>query len=120
MPATACSDHAVIACCAAGTKRSGGWKGPFAGAAAASVMVANTIYHVGTTALFREYSPGVVTALLGMLPASTYALRRTRREGLLTDEQWLGAVLVGNAACLAAVGSLYVDMPTLGGTVSDR
>ena len=110
---------AVIACCAAGAKGSGGWKGPFAGAAAASVMVANTIYHLGTTALFREYSPGVVTALVGMLPTSVYALRRTRAEGLLTDEQWLGAILVGNAACLAAVGSLYVDMPALGGRVEE-
>ncbi|HEY6781187.1 MAG TPA: HXXEE domain-containing protein [Thermoleophilaceae bacterium] len=108
---------AVIACCAAAAKGSGGWKGPFAGAAAASVMVANTIYHLGTTALFREYSPGAATAVLGMLPASVYALRRARAEGLLTDEQLLGAVLVGNASCLAAVGSLYVDMPTLGGVI---
>lgn len=108
---------AVIACCAAGAKGSGGWKGPFAGSAAASVMVVNTVYHVGTTALFREYSPGVVTAVLGMLPASLYALHHARADGLLTDEQWLGAILVGNASCLAAVGSLYVNMPTLGGKV---
>lgn len=110
---------AVVACAAAGSKRAGSWMGPFAGCAAAGVMVANTVYHVGTTALFREYSPGVVTAVLGMLPASLYALRRARAEGLLTDEQFLGALLTGNAACLAAVGSLYVDMPTLGGEVKE-
>ncbi len=111
---------AVVACAAAGAKGAGGWKGAFAGSAAAGVMVANTVYHVGTTALFREYSPGVVTAVLGMLPASLYTLHRARADGLLTDEQFLGALLTGNAACLAAVSSLYVNMPTLGGSEQER
>lgn len=106
---------AVVAASAAGAKRAGGHLGPFAAAAAASVMVTNTIYHVGTTALFREYSPGLVTAVAGMLPAGAYALWRTRRDGLLTDEQLLGAFLTGNACAIAAVSSLYVDMPKLGG-----
>jgi Sec-independent protein secretion pathway component TatC len=93
--------------------------GAFGASAVAAVMVTNTIYHAGTTALFREYSPGLATAAIGMLPTGLYALWKARQEELLTDEQLVGAFLVGNAAALAAVGSLYVDMPTLGGEVRE-
>ena len=93
----------------------GSRRGAFGASAVAAVMVTNTIYHVGTTALFREYSPGLATAVAGMLPSGLYALWRARRDELLTDEQLVGAFLAGNAAALAAVSSLYVDMPTLGG-----
>lgn len=93
--------------------------GAFGASAVAAVMVTNTIYHLGTTALFREYSPGLATAMVGMFPAGVYALWKAREEELLTDEQLVGAFLAGNAAALAAVSSLYVDMPTLGGAVSE-
>ena len=70
---------------------------------------------MATTARFRQYSPGLVTAVTLMLPASVHTLRRTRRDGPLSDEQLLGAFLAGAALSSAAVASLYVDMPRLGG-----
>lgn len=52
-----------------------------------------------------------------MLPAALYTLFRTKRSHLLTDEQIVGAVLAGTAITTAVVGSLYINMPRLGGTV---
>lgn len=89
----------------------------FLAASVASALGLNTVFHAGTTVLFRHRSPGIVTAAIGMLPASAYVLRRTRRDGLLDEEQLLGAVLTGAALNTAAVGSLYIDMPRLGGRV---
>jgi hypothetical protein len=74
----------------------------------------NAIFHIAATALFRHYSPGLVTATTLLLPASTYTLWRTRRDGLLTGEQLLGAFLTGTALADAAISSLYIDMPGLG------
>jgi hypothetical protein len=74
----------------------------------------NAIFHVATTALFRRYSPGLITAVALVLPASAYTLWRTREDSLLTDEQLLGAVLTGTALADAAIGSLYINMPRLG------
>jgi hypothetical protein len=68
------------------------------------------VFHLATTALFREYSPGVATAL-GMLPASVFRLRQLRSDDVLSDE----AVGVGLVLSSAAVPSLFIDMPRLGG-----
>lgn len=91
--------------------------GPWlAGAAAvAAGFFANGLFHLATTALFRRRSPGVLTAVAVVMPATAGVLARIRREGLLSDEQLVGAALAGNALTTAAVASLYVDMPRLGG-----
>lgn len=78
----------------------------------------NALFHVATTALFRRYSPGLATAVTLVLPASAYTLWRTKHDRLLSDEQLVGAFLTGTALANAAVGSLYVDMPRLGGDAS--
>ena len=87
----------------------------FASAMTASALGLNGVFHLVTTRLFREYSPGVVTGATLMLPASVFALARIRRSGVLTDEDLVGAFLAGTALSTAAVGRLYVDMPRLGG-----
>jgi hypothetical protein len=86
----------------------------FVSSAVAAASAVNAIFHIGTTALFREYSPGVVTATSAVLPAALYTLHRTRRDGLLSDEQLVGAIAAGTALSAAVVGSLYLDMPRLG------
>ena len=74
----------------------------------------NALFHVATTFLFRRYSPGLVTGVALVLPASGYTLWRARRDGPLTDAELVGASLTGSALCGAAVGSLFLDMPRLG------
>lgn len=105
----------VVASGARGASRPDDPGSAFFAVTVAAALGFNSLFHAGTTVLFRRYSPGLATAVAGMLPASVYVIRRTRREGLLTDEELFGALLAGAALGNAAVGSLYVDMPRLGG-----
>lgn len=95
--------------------RPGDSRAAFRATAVAAGYGVNALFHVATTLLFRRYSPGLVTGVLLVLPASGYTIWRTRRDALLTGEQLLRASVTGTALCGAAVGSLYLDMPRLGG-----
>ena len=88
----------------------------FFAASVTSALGLNGVFHIATTRLFGEYSPGVITGAAAMLPAAIYTLLRIKRDNLLTEEQILGAFLTGTALSTAAIASLYVNMPRLGGT----
>jgi len=63
----------------------------------------NTLFHAGTTVAYREYSPGLVTAVAGFLPVWWYLSRVARREGLLTRGGAAGAAVIGGTVHAAAV-----------------
>jgi Protein of unknown function with HXXEE motif len=63
----------------------------------------NTVFHVGTTVAYREYSPGLVTAVAGFLPLWWRLTRLAGREGLLTRGGALGAAAIGGAVHATAV-----------------
>jgi hypothetical protein len=108
---------ALVGASARGARRPSDSRAAFLATTVSSGLGINAIFHIATTVLFREYSPGVVTGAVGMLPAAAYTLYRTKRAGILSDEQIVGAVLAGTAITTAVVGSLYVNMPPLGGKV---
>jgi hypothetical protein len=70
----------------------------------------NILFHVATTFIFREYSPGIVTAVLLFLPGTAYLFARTVREGLLTPPQVVAAIALGTVIGIAAVASLWMRM----------
>ena len=84
-------------------------------AAVAFGLIANAGFHALATRRFGEYSPGVVTGLGAMAPASAYALWRLRRAGVLDRRDLLAAALLGAGLNAAAVGSFHLDAPRLGG-----
>lgn len=108
---------ALVGASARGARRPTDSRAAFRATMVSAGLGVNAIFHIATSALFRDYSPGVVTGAVGMLPAATYRLYRTKREGILNDEQIVAAVLAGTAITTAVVGSLYVNMPRLGGRV---
>jgi len=61
----------------------------------AGAFVANGITHLGQAALFRGYTPGVVTALLVVLPYGVMFGEQLRRSGLATRRTLVGAVAAG-------------------------
>jgi hypothetical protein len=63
----------------------------------------NTVFHVGTTIAYREYSPGLVTAVGGFLPLWWQLTRLARDEHLITRSGALGAAAIGGAVHGAAV-----------------
>jgi len=68
----------------------------------------NALFHIGTTLLFREYTPGLVTATCLALPLTPYFLSRIRREQRLTAPAFIAALLLGTLLALAAVTVLLL------------
>lgn len=65
----------------------------------------NAIFHVVTWRLFREYSPGVITALVLFVPATVWQL-----STVSLDSSGLAiAILLGSVMGGLAVASLWLD-----------
>jgi hypothetical protein len=63
----------------------------------------NPVFHAGTTLAWREYSPGLVTALTLFPPLWVSATRGALRAGRLNRRQVAAAVVLGGAIHAAAV-----------------
>ena len=73
-----------------------------------AVMLFNAfIPHIATTIRFRMYSPGVITAILIMLPFSFYLFRRAFAENILNWTQfWILLAIAPFAVVIFAYLSL--------------
>lgn len=85
-------------------------RGPLLGTALMLTLAFNALFHVVTTFLFREYSPGVITGVLLFFPASGYMLLETVEEQLLTAAQIATAVFIAFVVQVAVIASLYLQM----------
>jgi hypothetical protein len=63
----------------------------------------NAIFHAGATLAYREYSPGLVTALAGFLPAWWHLTRLARAEELVSARASRAATAIAGAVHAAAV-----------------
>jgi hypothetical protein len=70
----------------------------------------NGVFHVATTLLFREYSPGVVTGAGLYLPFTVYFLHRVLADRHLTTAQAAAGCLAGTAVSALWIASLWLDM----------
>jgi hypothetical protein len=64
----------------------------------AGMLVGNAVTHVGQGLLFRGYTPGIITALLLVLPYGYFLGRRLERAGLTTRRVWAWFVVAGAIA----------------------
>ena len=55
----------------------------------------NVLFHLGATAVFRAYSPGLITALFVYPPVVYLVSRCAYREGLLSLGSWAAALVIG-------------------------
>ena len=70
--------------------------------------VFNTLFHVGTTAAYGAYSPGVITSLVLYPPLFYYLSRLPYHEGLLTNLTGALALFIGGALhARVVVGQVY-------------
>ena len=84
--------------------------GPLLGTALMLTLAFNAVFHVVTTILFREYSPGLVTGVLLFFPAAGHVFLETVQGELLTTSQIIAAVAIAAAVQVAVVASLYLHM----------
>lgn len=68
----------------------------------------NAVFHLSAAALFRDYSPGMVTAATVAIPATVFMTLHNRRHGLLPTRRALAATGVGAAIAAAAIGVLFI------------
>ena len=61
----------------------------------AGTLVGNGLTHIAQAVLFRGYTPGVVTALLVVLPYGYVLGERLRASGLATRRMWAVAIAAG-------------------------
>jgi len=74
------------------------------------VLFTNGLFHLVTTFLSREYSPGLVTGTLLFFPATAYVLDRTARGALLSSAQLGGALALGTVLGALVIASLWLRM----------
>jgi hypothetical protein len=72
---------------------------PYYAAVLTQQALFNPIFHAGTTVAFREYSPGLVSALVLFIPLWDRATRAALREGLVTRR--------GVALSIATAGAIH-------------
>jgi len=65
---------------------------------------------------WREYSPGLWTALTGFLPTWAYVSRVARREDLITSRRAVAAAAIGGVVHAVAVAPLVFTTPAIGVT----
>jgi len=85
-------------------------------AVSAAAFVGNSVFHVLASLRWREYSPGTASAVTLVAPSAIATLRQVRRDGL-RGARFAAAAALGSALNLAVVGSLWLDMPRLGGAI---
>ena len=69
-------------------------------------LFSNAIFHLATWLLFREYSPGILTAVALFVPATVWQLATVE-----LDRAGMGsAIALGSVMGGLAVASLWLDM----------
>ncbi len=69
-------------------------------------QVVNTVFHLGGTLVFQDFSPGLITALLVYVPVNVLILRAALRDGVASPLQlW---------AFFAAGGALFASFEVFG------
>lgn len=91
---------------AAATDSTSAWR--FWAYAAQWQFAFNAVFHLGASAAFGDYSPGMVTAATVALPATFFMTARCHQHGLLSKGQALRACGVGGIIAIMVVGTLFV------------
>lgn len=63
----------------------------------------NALFHIGTTAYFGVYSPGLLSAILLYVPVSYYIARAAHQEGRIGNVGGIAALAVGAAGMFSLV-----------------
>ena len=87
-----------LAAAAHGTRRARDGHSPAVFLFVAGALVGNALTHLAQAALFGGYTPGVVTALLVVLPYGYLLGERLHASGLASRRTWASAVAVGTVA----------------------
>ena len=87
----------------------GTW-GPLLAVAVMWSLGCNAVFHVVTTALFGEYSPGVITGVILLIPATIWVMWWAADRGVLSSGELVLAGVIGTVVQVAVIASLWLRM----------
>lgn len=72
-----------------------------------TVMLSNALFHISSTIAFREYSPGLITGLLLVIPYSMYCYTNEIKG---KEKDSLFPILLGGVLGVIIILSLYIEV----------
>jgi hypothetical protein len=99
---------AYVAHRAARRDASAGWLA--AGIAVQSALATNGIFHIGSTLLFRQYSPGLITSVGLYAPFTVFFLRRAIQDQRVRTAQVVMACAIGAGFAFLLSVSLALEV----------
>lgn len=68
----------------------------------------NALFHIVTTIKFKEYSPGLLTAVTLSIPSTVFFFNQMYVGSRLTRIELIVSLIVGTTIAISAIGSLYL------------
>lgn len=68
----------------------------------------NALFHVVTTIIYKEYSPGLLTAITLSIPSTIFFFNQMVVDGRLTVNEFIVSLIAGTIIGTSAIGSLYL------------
>lgn len=68
----------------------------------------NALFHIVTTIVYKEYSPGLLTAVTLSLPSTIYFFHQIYSENRLTTLELTVSLIVGTVIGASAIGTLFL------------
>jgi len=73
-------------------------------------LFTNGLFHIITTIVWKEYSPGVITQIL-IVPITYIVFRGIKKNRFLSTKEINYALLVGCIISALIIASLWIDVP---------
>lgn len=74
------------------------------------IIFTNGLFHIFSTILWREYSPGVISQIM-IIPVTYFVFRMIRQSDALSKKEILYSVITGCVVSALIILSLYLDIP---------
>lgn len=75
-----------------------------------TLIFTNGLFHIFTTILWKEYSPGVLAQVL-IIPITHLVFKMVYQSNIFSKKQILYALILGSAISVAIILILFIDIP---------
>jgi hypothetical protein len=72
------------------------------------ILFSNVFTHLGQSVLLRMYTPGVVTAIIIVLPYTIFAFRKMKGENMITKTTWITSPIMSIGMVFIIFGLMFL------------
>jgi len=73
------------------------------------ILFTNGLFHIVTTIIWREYSPGIISQII-VIPISCIIFRMIRNSNILNFKKFLVSIIIGCIISILIIASLYLNI----------